>query len=449
GAGGGPDDRFRGLIDEARIFQRALSAEEASQLSVTETIDGVVAIPAPKRTAAQSDKLRAYFSRNAAPRNIRRAHQELFAQRDRRAALIESFPTVMVMREMETPRGAFILTRGVYDKPGEKVSPGTPKIFPALPKGAPNNRLGFGRWLVDRDNPLTARVTVNRFWQAVFGVGIVGTTEDFGAQGERPSHPGLLDWLAVEFMDSGWDVKALHKTIAMSATYRQSSNVTAELVRRDPGNRLLSRGPRLRLPAQTVRDQALAVSGLLVDHVGGPSVKPYQPEGLWSEIATDKEYDQGHGDQLYRRSLYTYWKRTVAPPTMMVFDASPREICAVRETRTNTPLQALTLMNEVSFVESARVLAERVLKENDKPEQRVAAAFRLATARVPRAVELTIVLTGLDRHLKTYRENPSAAVQLLGAGERPRDKTLDVAELAAYTAITSLILNLDEAVTKE
>ena len=290
----------------------------------------------------------------------------------------------MVMQERPTPRDTFVLLRGAYDRPGEKVSPGLPAVLPPLPAGCPNNRLGFAKWLVDPSNPLTARVIVNRFWQMYFGMGLVKTVEDFGSQGEWPANLELLDWLATEFIRTGWDVKAMQKMIVMSATYRQSSKVTPELLQRDPENRLLARGPRFRLSAEMIRDQALAVSGLLVEKIGGPSVKPYQPAGLWKELGGE-DYQQDTGEGLYRRSLYTFWKRTVPPPSMMNFDAAGREACTVRENRTNTPLQALDLMNDPAYVEASRVLAERMMREGGAtPESRISFAFRLATARRPR-----------------------------------------------------------------
>jgi hypothetical protein len=283
-----------------------------------------------------------------------------------------------------------------------------------------------------------------------FGAGLVKTVDDFGAQGEWPAHPALLDWLATEFIRTGWNVKALQKLIVTSATYRQASKVTPPLLQKDPDNRLLARGPRLRLSAEMVRDQALAISGLLVERLGGPSVKPYQPAGLWKELTGAEDYVQDHGPDLYRRSLYTYWKRTVAPPSMITFDAAGREACTVRETRTNTPLQALTLMNDVTYVEAARVLAQRVLHDGgNTPEERITLAFRLALARRPRNEELRVLLAGLQDYLGRFLANRQGALELLGAGESPRDERLHVEELAAYTAVAGLILNLDEVITKE
>src|SRR5262249_37033222 len=279
--------------------------------------------------------------------------------------------------------------------------------------------------------------------------------EDFGSQGDWPSHPELLDWLATEFMNpassgkGAWDVKRLLKTIVTSATYRQSSRVTKELMQRDPENRLLARGPRVRLPAEVIRDGALCAAGLLSEGWGGRWVKPYQPAGLVKELHGTDDYKQDHGADLYRRSLYIHWKRTVAPPGMMTFDAAGRETCVVRETRTNTPLQALNLMNDVTFVEAARVLAQRVLREADGPADRLGLAVRLVRARPARAAELKVLEGSLDFQLARFRKDSAAALKLVSAGEFPRDPRLDVSELAAYTAVASLILNLDEAITKE
>src|SRR5579864_7597958 len=321
GAGGGPEERFRGLIDDVRVYNEALSAGDAELIANLDSISDIAALPAEKRSKPQVHKLRAYYLENQAPEPIARAWRNLVALRKQKAAVVESSPTTMVMQELDTPRDTFVLIRGQYDKPGDRVSPGLPASLPPLPAGAPNNRLGFARWLVDPSNPLTARVAVNRYWQMYFGVGPVKTVDDFGSQGEWPRHQALLDWLATEFVRTGWDVKAMQKTIVMSATYRQSSRVTRALLQRDPENRLLARGPRFRLPAETVRDQALAVSGLLVEKLGGPSVKPYQPAGLWKELG-DEDYRQDTGESLYRRSLYTFWKRTAPPPSMVNFDGA-------------------------------------------------------------------------------------------------------------------------------
>jgi hypothetical protein len=319
-----------------------------------------------------------------------------------------------------------------------------------MPPGLPNNRLGLAKWLTHRDHPLTARVTVNRFWQMMFGTGLVRTVEDFGSQGAAPTHPELLDWLAVEFMESGWDMKRLLKTIVTSATYRQSARVTPELLERDPENMLLSRAPRPRLPAEALRDQALAIAGLLTPEIGGPSVKPYQPAGLWEELSNEGTYKNDHGDDLYRRSLYTFWKRTLGPPAMLAFDAAARETCIVRETRTNTPIQALNLMNDVTYIEASRIFAERMIKEGGATDtERLEWGFRVATARLPGANEEEILLDTLKRYEDRYQTHPADAAKLLAHGEHPLDASIPEPQLAAYSAVASMILNLDETITRE
>ncbi|MBI3410761.1 MAG: PSD1 domain-containing protein [Planctomycetes bacterium] len=369
----------------------------------------------------------------------------------------------MIMEERKEPRETFVLVRGLYNKYADKVGAGIPKSLPHLPKGAPNNRLGFAKWLVDRDNPLTARVIVNRYWQMFFGAGLVKTSEDFGAQGETPSHPELLDWMASEFMapspqpspprgeggPHAWDVKAMHRLIVTSAAYRQSTRVGPAILEKDPDNRLLTRGPRSRLNAFLLRDQALALSGLLVEKMGGPPVRPYQPPGIWEDFSFNQiRYTQDKGEKLYRRSLYTFWRRSIGPPNM--FDTAARQVCTVRQPRTNTPLHALTLLNDVTYVEAARVWAQRLMKEGGKtPVQRLHLAFRMVTARQPTAAEQTVLLRGFERALAQYQNDREGALKLVSTGEYPRDAHLDVAELAAYTAVTSMILNLDEALTKE
>jgi hypothetical protein len=450
GAGEGPENRFQGYIDEVRVYSKTLSPDEAAVLPLLETVTEIAALPAAARSRAQANKLAFCFLDQHAPKHIQAARCEMLELREEREKFYESIPTVMVMQESERPRNTFVLNRGAYDSPGETVTPGVPAILPPLRQEWGNNRLGLARWLVDPSNPLTARVIVNRFWQMFFGVGLVKTVEDFGFQGERPVHPELLDWLATEFMQKGWDVKGIVKTMVMSATYRQSSKVTPELLERDPENRFLARGPRFRLPAEVVRDQALAIAGLLVEQIGGPSVKPYQPPGLWEEVSFGDTYQPDEGESLYRRSLYTYWKRTVAPPSMITFDATDRENCIVRLTRTNTPLQALNLMNDITYVEASRVLGQRIMKEGGPtPEERIVYAFRLATARPPRPQEGKLLLDTLHRFLDKYRSDPSGALQFVSEGQSPRDETFDPRELASYTSLASLILNLDETITKE
>jgi len=360
-----------------------------------------------------------------------------------------------VMQEMESPRDTFVLGRGDYRNKGEKVEPGVPAVLPPLPDGATADRLALAKWLLNPSHPLTARVAVNRFWQMFFGAGIVRTSEDFGSQGEAPSHPELLDWLATEFVRGGWDVKALQRLIVTSATYRQSSRVSPELLDRDPENRLLARMSRFRLPAEVVRDNALAISGLLNEEVGGPSVYPYQPKGLWEEMAygdnhTAQHYKPSHGEDLYRRSLYTVWKRTVPPAQLSTFDAPDREKCTVRRPRTNTPLQALVLLNDPTYVEAARVLAERLIHEAGKdPATRIRLGYRLALAREPMPAESDVLLTIAAQQAGEFQAHPQDAGELLTVGERPYDNKLDPAELAAWTMVASTILNLDETITKE
>ena len=450
--GFGPDEDsgFRGLIDEARVYDRALSAGAISVVATAETVSKIAALPAAARSPGQSLKLRWAYLSQFAPKEI----AGLWANKRNldleREQFFDSLPTVMVMDERKDVRPTHVLDRGAFDAPRERVDSGLPAMLPPLPEGQPNNRLGLARWMVGRSNPLTARVTVNRFWQLLFGSGLVKSVENFGSQGDWPVHAELLDWLAVEFMESGWDVKGILKTILMSATYRQSSKVTPELIEKDADNQLLARGPRLRLAAEGVRDQALAISGLLVEKQGGPSVRPYQPAGLWKELSNWGEYKHDDGEGLYRRSLYTFWKRTIAPPAMMTFDSADRETCVVTETRTNTPLQALNLMNDVTYTEASRLFAERMMKEGGAtPGERLSYGFRLATARKPADGEREILLRSFHRYSDRYQTSPGDAAEYLSTGEHPRDETLEPAELAAYAAVASLILNLDETITKE
>lgn len=448
GAGGGL--RFNGAIGDVRVYNYALSREQAAVIPLRETVQQLAAMPLADRTPAQNNKIRFAFLDRGAPKDVRAARLDLAGLREGREGYYRTIPTVMVMVESEKPRDAFILRRGAYDNHGEKVTPGVPGVLPPMKLEWPNNRLGLARWLVDRGNPLTARVAVNRFWQMYFGTGLVKTVEDLGSQGEWPVHQDLLDWLAVEFMDSGWDVRAMQKKIVMSATYRQTSRTTPEMLQRDPENRLLARGPRLRLGPEMIRDQALAASGLLVEKVGGPSVKPYQPAGLWQELAGGKGYEPDKGEGLYRRSLYSFWKRTSPPPFMVNFDSPNRETCTVRETRTDTPLQALDLMNDESFLEASRKFGERLMKEGGtSPEQRIDYAYRLMLARAPKPSEKQVMLQALDTFDARYRKDPKSATDFLAYGPSPRDPKLNPADLAAYTAVASLLLNLDETVTKQ
>jgi hypothetical protein len=449
GSGVSPDSRFRGVIGDVLVYKRALGPDEVASLSERKSVRQIAAIETTERTHAQAAKIRGCFLERFAPEAIRRAVTNLQALSDERARMIASYPTTMVMQEGPA-RPAHVLLRGVYDRPGLSVTPGVPSRLPPLPKGAPANRLGLARWLVDPANPLPARVAVNGYWAMLFGTGIVKTAEDFGVQGEPPSHPELLDWLATEFVASGWDVKAIVRLLVTSATYRQSTRVTPGLTEIDPENRLLARGARFRLSGEMIRDQALMAGGLLVERLGGPSVRPYQPEGLWKELTEAAEYFPSKGPDLYRRSLYTFWKRTIAPPFMAAFDANARDRCVVRESRTNTPIQALNLMNDVTFVEAARGLAERVIKSGGPTaEERVRLAFRLATSRPPSFDEQAVLLKELRDNLDHFRAEPAEARGLVCQGESARDPELDEEEVAAYTVVASLVLNLDEALTKE
>jgi hypothetical protein len=451
GGGWGKDLRFRGRLDDVRVWSRVLTTDEIESLAVGLSLQAVAAKPPAQRSAPEARLLRWRYLDNHAPPAIRELWRRLAAARQEKEHFERTFPTVMVMAESPVRKDTFFLHRGAYDSPGEKIEPGVPQVLPPLPPGAPNNRLGFAQWLVHPSNPLTARVAVNRFWQMYFGVGLVKTSEDFGLQGEWPSHPELLDWLATEFVASGWNLKRLQKLILTSATYRQSSKAAPELLTRDPDNRLLARGPRFRLPAEMVRDGALRAAGLLVDKLGGPSVMPYQPNGLWDGLTMqDVDYVQGKGEDLYRRSLYTYWKRTIAPPSMANFDAALRETCVVRTTVTNTPLQALNLMNDVQFVEAARFMGQRMLLEGgDTAEQRLSYGFRLVTSRLPSDAELAVLLDNLHFHRDYFSGDHMKLDAYLAFGESAPAPGLNRKEVGAYAAVASLMLNLDEALTKE
>lgn len=444
GGGAGKANQFQGTLGEIRLYSRVLTDEEVAMLAVGKPLS---AMAGEKRTHAEQRQVELHYLETAAAPDVRQAWQTLASLREEREKLERTFPTVMVMAESPQRKETHLLLRGQYDKPGEVVEPGLPAFLPQRPA---SNRLGFAKWVVDPQNPLLARVTMNRFWQSFFGNGIVKTTEDFGLQGEWPTHPELLDYLATEFIHSGWDAKAMQKMIVMSAAYRQSSQATPELIQRDPDNRLLSRGPRIRLPAEMIRDTALHAAGLLHESVGGPSVKPYQPDGLWKEvIMQDFDYNQSKGPDLYRRSLYTFWKRTSAPPMMMNFDASQREACTVRENRTNTPLQALNLMNDVTFVEAARFIGQRMLLEaGADADSRLRHGFRIALGRLPKPAELIVLRGSLNYHLDYFAGKPAEAKSLLWQGDT-RSADLPDRELAAYQAVASLLLNTDEFVTKE
>ena len=411
--------------------------------------------PTTERTKEQVEALRDYFRKEVSP-EAKKLRSQIEVARRRRDEYERDLPSAMVMGEMTTPRDTFILARGDYDKRGEMVRPGTPSFLPPIPAGEPTNRLTLARWLVSPANPLTARVIVNRYWQMFFGVGLVKSAENFGSQADWPSHPELLDWLAVEFVRSGWDLRALQRMIVTSATYRQSATAPRASVMEDPENRQLGRGPRFRLQAEAVRDLALQVSGLLQPRIGGASVFPYQPPGLWEELMsrgdndafTAQKYVQDHDEKLYRRSMYTFWKRTSAPATLTTFDAPDRQVCTVRRPRTNTPLQALALLNDPTFVEAARKLAGRMLAADTDDRQRIAYAFRLATARRPTAVETDLLVRLYQDQLARFRADENGARRLLAVGESALGPINDPVDLAAWTMVASAILNLDETITK-
>ena len=431
---------------------------------VPESLRTALHIAPSKRNAKQSEEVTNFYKDNT-DNPLRRAENDLAARRKELDEFKNNIPSVMVMKELEKPRVARILLRGEYDKPGEVVTRALPKFLPPLPEGASNDRLGMAKWLVNGKHPLTARVWVNRLWENLFGTGIVTSSENFGSQADWPTHPALLDWLGAEFVAptvlpavagtpaKAWDMKAMIKLLVTSAVYRQSTVLSPELAERDPVNKLLARGPRFRLSAEALRDQALSLSGLLVERIGGASVKPYMPANVWDETSVYGDmrgYKADTGDGLYRRTLYTIWKRTAAPPTMLLFDSPGREICTVKRTRTNTPLQALALLNEVTYVEAARKLAERMLREGGTTaEQRISWAFRSVTARKPSADEVSVLSKGLAKRLARYRQEPEAAKKLITQGASAPAANLDVAELAAYTTTANVLLNLDEVITRE
>ncbi len=418
---------------------------------VPETVRVALRLDPSKRTPAQVAELAKYFRENG-DHPARKPESAIAAAKKAVEDFRGTFASTMVFKEMAKPRQAFILKRGEYDKPGDKVERAVPAALPPLPAGAPNDRLGLAQWLVSGEHPLTARVWANRAWEGFFGTGLVKTSENLGSQAEWPTHPELLDWLATEFVRLKWDMKAMQRLMLTSATYRQSSKVTPELLAKDPDNRLLARAPRVRLSGEELRDQALAISGLLVGKIGGPSVKPYMPPSVWDETSVYgdmRNYKSDTGEGLYRRTLYTIWKRTAAPPSMLLFDSPSREVCTVKRSRSNTPTQALSLLNELTYVEAARRLAERMLTEGGtSPQERIAWAFLRATGRRPDGSELDKLTKGVQSRLTRFQQTPDAAKQLISQGESKPNPQLNSAELAAYTVTANVLLNLDEVVTR-
>ena len=447
-----PASRLKAQVDDIRIYDRALDVQEVQLLADSDPIAELLAITDAERTETQTATIKNYYltTENTEYPKLLKKQKEL---ETKLAELKKPLTTVMVMGNQATPRKTFILNRGAYDSPTDReVSPGTIAALPPMKDDAPKNRLGMAQWLFSAEHPLTSRVTINRYWQMFFGRGLVATPEDFGAQGDFPSHPELLDWLAVDFREHDWDVKRMLKEIVLSRAYRQSSASQLSSYENDPDNRQISRGPRFRLQGEFIRDTALTLSGLLNDTMGGAGVKPYQPPGLWAEVGLggNPRFTQDHGEKLYRRSIYTYWKRSAPPPSMQIFDAPTREKCIVQRARTNTPLQALVTLNDIQFIEASRNMAERLIREGGKTsEERLQYGFRLATSRYPRPQEISVLKRILDNASKKYKANPEAAKQLLAVGEAKRDEALPADELAAWTIIASSILNLDETLTRE
>ena len=445
---------FRGAtIDDVRLYQRRLSELEVLAIFISSQLNPILPSSQEQLSEQQLEMLRLYYliRNDSQYLDQKKTYEELEKKIE---AEKEKVPTTLVFIEKKNPRDAFVLIRGAYDQPGEKVERQTPDCLPPMSEEFSRDRLGLARWMVSNENPLTSRVAVNRFWQQLFGIGLVETSDDFGSQGTPPSHPELLDWLAVEFRESGWDVKWLLQRIVMSATYRQSSYTTTELTRNDPKNRFLARGPRFRLDAEMLRDQALEVSGLLVKQMGGPSVKPPQPDGLWKAVGysdsnTVKFVADTGPEKVHRRSLYTFHKRTAPPPQMSTFDGPSRESSCVRRERTNTPLQALLLLNDPQYVEAARALAQRAIRLEDLSiAERVDYLYRLCTARHASEAAITELVQLYKDQLVNYQQNQSAALALTKQGEQATQQNGQPSELAAWTIVTNLLLNLDKVVNK-
>ena len=439
-------------IQDLRIYGRTLSAVEVERVARTTRAAWLAARPVDQRTEADKNELFDWWlpALDSVYQGLSKTRSDL----EQEEATIKVRGSIAyVMSERREEPTAFILFRGDYDKRRDQVKPGTPKSLHAMPADLPRNRLGFAEWLLRPENPLTARVTVNRFWQELFGTGIVRTTEDFGVTGEQPSNQELLDWLAVDFRDSGWDVKRFFKQVVLSAAYRQAAIVTKEKLEKDPQNRLLSRGSRYRMDAEMIRDYALAGSGLLVRKIGGPSVRPYQPEGVWEAVAMigsdTRNYKRDTGDSLYRRSLYTFWKRAAPPASMDILNAPNREVCTVRRERTDTPLQALVTLNDPQFIEAARYLAQTSLQHcGDKPDVGFDFLAKRILSRPLRAEEVKVVQDALNDLLAYYKAHPDEAKKLIAVGESKADPALDPATLAAWTMTANELMNLDEVLNK-
>ncbi len=440
---------FNGIVDDVRVFARNLTGLEVAALAGADPLAPLLALPESKLSDKQRDELRLFYLNNEDKPYQQIAKQVQKVKADI-AAAEKPISTVMVMAD--TKRMTYMLNRGDYASPlkDNPVSPGVPAALPPLPKDAEANRLGLAKWLVQPNHPLTSRVAVNRYWYMMFGKGIVSTVEDFGSQGASPTHPALLDWLAVDFVENGWNIKRTLRQMVMSNTYRQTSRTTPELQKADPENSLYARAPRFRLQGEFIRDNALAASGLMVNTIGGPSVKPYQPPGLWNEVALsgNVRFVQDKGDKLYRRSMYTYWKRSAPAPAMTIFDTPTREKCTIKRSRTNTPLQALVTLNDPQFMEAARVLAERVIQQSDDITAQIVAAYRLSAGVKPGDAVLKMLTAAYHEELAAFKNDPERAKKLLAIGEHARNEKIDPAQHAALTIVCSMIFNLDETLTR-
>lgn len=442
---------YKGLIDDVRLYARTLAETEVAALAGNDPLGPLLAIPAAERTPEQQQQLKTHYL-TTVDSQYKRLQKEKSQLSSKIAALKKQSVTSMIMGEQQKPRETYVLMRGHYASPdkSEVIKPGVPSVLPPLPADAPANRLGLARWLVSPEHPLTSRVTVNRYWSMIFGRGIVATPMDLGSQGAWPTHPALLDYLAIDFRESGWDIKRMWKQILMSQTYRQSSATRPDLRAADPQNLLLARSPRYRLQGEMIRDTALQTSGLLVDVVGGPGVKPYQPPGLWNEVSLsgNVRFVQDKGEKLYRKSMYIYWKRSAPHPGMRILDAPTREKCVVQRPRTNTPLQALYTMNGVQFVEASRALAARMVGQSEQPEERLAFGYRLLTSHEPSPRAITALRELLEESLQKYQQDEEAAKKLLGIGDSLREESIPPVEHAAYTVVANVLLNMDLSLTR-
>ncbi len=441
-------DKFKtfknGGVDDLKIYDRELSA-----LEIQYDNDSGEAM---KMVAANDRQLLADFQLKSVSEAAEAKRRSLQKLRQEKLQKLEPVKEIMVLGDLPEPRPTYILDRGMYDAPTEEVRPDVPEAILPFDDDWPRNRLGLSKWLFDEDHPLTARVFVNRLWQMHFGRGLVETSDDFGNQGSLPSHPQLLDWLAVDFMESGWDIKGMHKKIVMSATYQQSSKVRPEILEIDAANKLLAIGPSKRMTAEMVRDNALAISGLLSPRIGGPSVYPYQPEGLWDEISNKPwryEYKQQPGEGLYRRSLYTIWKRTSAPPSMQIFDVGDRSVCMVKRGQTSTPLQALVLLNDPQFIEASYILAENIIEKvgEGNTEKQLQQVFQVSTGRLPRKDEMDVLTSFLKDELNRFTLNEKDAVAYLNTGETKIKITSDPVQVAALATVVNGIMNTYEGYT--